>query len=243
MASSFSAAVRGVIAAGRYISVPFVEDGSFGPPPAEVTEVTFYMWGAGGGGGGTPGNAFGGGGGGGGGFGVITVPVDPGETFTIVIGQGGAVGANGTPTSVASFQTTLEVTSGEAGAATFAGNQGFGGQAGSGYQVPGTNYSGGAGGGGGAGLANGGGGGGGAGASLDGSFGAGPGLPGDPDGTAGEGGYAGGGVYGGAGGAGAIGSTPATTPGEPGGGGGGASTLAVASAGANGQVVVVYRAA
>lgn len=75
--------------------------------PDDVTTATFKVWGAGAGGGGTaigahtvngqliPASDWGeGAGGGAGGFYITTIPVTPGQIFTIVVGAGGAGGAN-----------------------------------------------------------------------------------------------------------------------------------------------------
>ena len=210
--------------------VEFTADGTW-DVPAGITSVVFYCWGAGGGGGAAA--TYGGGGGGGGSVFVSSAsPVTPGETITVVIGQGGAAGAAGTDTTVTGSGGTATIPSGAAGVAGTIAGQGAGGAGGSGGI---TTYAGGAGGGGGGSVTNGGGGGGSAGTGGVGGAGASTGTRG----TAGM--RAGGGVTdGGVGGTGAAGSTAAVAGAFPGGGGGGASTGAAAAAGADGYVLIVY---
>ncbi len=107
-------------------------------PPC-VTTITVKVWGGGGGGGGTSSRQSNtgeeacteGGGGGGGGFSMRTYSVTPGETYTIVVGAGGAggVGANNTAVAGATGGTSTF-----AGPATvpFGSLTGFGGIGGGG---------------------------------------------------------------------------------------------------------------
>lgn len=82
--------------------------------PACAEEICIDMWGGGGGGGGHTGNPsapwYGGGGGGGGGYGSQCFAVTPGETYTIVVGAGGAGGIGTLPASNGSIGGTSSVT-------------------------------------------------------------------------------------------------------------------------------------
>lgn len=63
--------------------------------PADVTQITVEVWGAGGGGGGNYSNKDGAGGGGGGGYSRGVFSVTAGNTYTITVGQGGNGGYRG----------------------------------------------------------------------------------------------------------------------------------------------------
>lgn len=98
-------------------------------PPSTCTVIRLTC--CGGGAGGTNGNAGTGdcgGGGGGGGIAVALIPVNPGDTFDIVIGKAGAAGANGNDTTFSdSTPTTLvTATKGSAGGTATAGGSGGG---------------------------------------------------------------------------------------------------------------------
>ncbi|WP_373520290.1 glycine-rich domain-containing protein [Aquiflexum sp.] len=68
--------------------------------PAGIFEITIKVWGGGGKGGNST-SAETGGGGGGGGYATITVPVNPGQTYRVKIGDGGTLTTpNGGPTLV-----------------------------------------------------------------------------------------------------------------------------------------------
>ncbi|MFF8844078.1 glycine-rich domain-containing protein [Streptomyces sp. NPDC015127] len=77
----------------------FTASGTF-TPPRGVYSFHVQAWGAGGGGGGggavAPLSPGGGGGGGGGAFFWCTIPVQPFQTYTVTVGQGGTAGAGGT---------------------------------------------------------------------------------------------------------------------------------------------------
>jgi hypothetical protein len=182
--------------------------------PCGVTSVQVECWGGGGGGGGSS-NAAGdaGGGGAGGSYAVTTsVPVVPGNTYTVTIGSGGTAGTNTGTTGGTGGTTSFNITSvvatgGQGGTgSTSSATPGIGGTGTTTGNAGGVFYAGGNGGTG-VSATDGGGGGGGAGNSAAGGIGSAP--------TAGTGGVTGGGN----GGAGSSGAT-ASAGSAPGGGGG-----------------------
>lgn len=107
-------------------------------PPC-VTSITVKIWGGGGGGGGTSSRqtitdeeaCTQGGGGGGGGFAMRTYSVTPGETYSIVVGAGGAGGVGANNTAVAGITGGTSTFSGPA-TTPFGPLTGFGGAGGAG---------------------------------------------------------------------------------------------------------------
>lgn len=85
-------------------TVVFTSNGTF-TAPAGVFNVQVQGW-AGGGGGGT-GITNSSGGGGGAYSGLVSFPVIPGNTYTVIVGQGGAVGVSGGDTMFNSSTTLL----------------------------------------------------------------------------------------------------------------------------------------
>lgn len=215
-------------------TVTYTTPGSYSfTVPAGVTEITVEAWG-GGGGAGRSNDA--GGGGGGGAFSSRTVAVTAGQTYTIVVGAGGA-GATGTlgtagENSVISLggSLVLQAIGGSPG------NGRIGGAGGAVTVESGvTSFSGGKGGDGNTTGSNnqrrGGGGGGSAFADASGGDGQ---DGGDQSGGAGGSGE-------GDGGNGAEGNNTDGNPGnEPGGGGGGGGRNGDGGAGANGQIIITY---
>lgn len=109
--------------------------------PAGVTSLSVECWGGGGGGGG---GAYGGGGGGGE-YAADTVTVTPGNSYTYVVGAGGAggtSGSNGTSGGNSTFDSTSVVAHGGSRGTT--GSPGSGGSGGSGSSNT-THHNGGAG--------------------------------------------------------------------------------------------------
>jgi|GEM_PF-3500364 len=112
--------------------------------PAGVTIIYCEILGGGGGSGGiytNGGSSYGGGGGGGGGYAAGYINVTPGETLTLTVGSGGAVGTDGNPTttdgtagtttSIANSTLTLiAVSGGVGGKAATSGSAGIGGAGG-----------------------------------------------------------------------------------------------------------------
>ncbi|MBU1727724.1 hypothetical protein KKA39_00165, partial [Patescibacteria group bacterium] len=223
--------------------------------PAGVTSVTAEVWGAGGGGAGENANWDGGQSGGGGGAysKKINIAVTPGNSYTVVVGTGGAGGVGGgTETggtggdswfcNSTSNCATINGSAVQAGAKGGTGgsqntNNGIGGASASGFGD--TKYSGGNGGEGGASGTGSGGGGGAAGSTANGGNG-GNGSAGPTGGVAGTGGATGGGN----GGAGLGPEGNGNTGVAPGGGGSGASiqdnTNHNGGAGSAGRVVLTY---
>jgi hypothetical protein len=199
--------------------------------PTGVYVVDVYIIGAGGGGGDA--NPVSGGGGGGGGCSVrLTYAVVPLAVITVVVGTGGVAVANasGTAGGTSSWDVATTATGGFGGGA---GGGGGGGGAG--------DFTGGSGGTGFSGVGGGGGGGGAAGDTGIGSDGTADGGAGPNAG--GAGGSSAIGQPGGAGGAsdsvGGPGGSAGLAPGG-GGGGSGLTSLGLAGAGADGQVVIVW---
>ena len=103
--------VRGMTAATTHGTYTFTV-------PAGVTAVLVEAWGAGGGGGWPPINnlqfAFNGGGGGGGAYVRAVIPVSPGDTYNIVVGEGGLGGVLALHDVTAGGDTTFgDATSGD----------------------------------------------------------------------------------------------------------------------------------
>ena len=192
--------------------------------PQGISSISVKAWGGGGGGGG--GTGTGGGGGGGGEFRQnTTVPVTPGNSYSVTIGQGGTGGysSNGGNGGDSSFSTSVVAKGGNGG--TLGGSGGTGGTGGTGtIGYAGGNGAAGSG-------SSGGGGGEGAGSTANG---------GNASGTTG-----GTGTDGGDGGAGATSRDGNGNPGEiPGGagGGGGESKFSTTRGGAGraGLVIIQY---
>ncbi len=202
--------------------------------PAGVNQITIQAWGAGGGGG-RSGDA--GGGGGGGAFTTRTISVTSGQTYTIIVGAGGAgaTAANGTAgghSIISLSATTILQANGGAGASGRAGGAGgsastepsgvisfAGGSGGSGSTAGGNNQR------------VGGGGGGSATSAANGGNG--------QDGGNQTGGA--GGIGEGDGGSGSQGNNTAGNVGNaPGGGGGGGGRNGNGGAGAGGRVIISY---
>jgi hypothetical protein len=199
--------------------------------PPLVSSITIDAYGGGGGGG--PAQASQKGGGGGGAYATTTISVTPGETYTITVGAGGAVGAAGADSSVTRLGTTHCLAKGGGAGSNSAAAPG--GQASA--CVGDFAYSGGQGaapqGGGGSRGGSGGGG------SADDYGGGGNGAAGSA-GLGGDGGL-GARPFGGAGGRGGDGGGAASVGAAPGGGGGGGGSSSGASAsGAAGKVVISY---
>ena len=212
-------------------STTFTTSGTWSAP-AGVTSVTVKAWGGGGAGGpGNTKNAGGGGGGGGGEFRQATVTVNPGSSYSVVVGAGGtsSTGANGGSGSPSTFNSTNVVANGGLGGVTGSGG-GTGGSGGSGGTGT-TGYSGGTGADGTTGSTGvGGGGGEGSGSTTNGNNGS-----GQTGGTGTDGGDGGaGGKTNATGGAG-------STPGGGGGGGGNRTGGAmIGGDGADGQVELTW---
>lgn len=192
--------------------------------PANVTSIKVEAWGGGGGGG----VAFFGSGGGGGGGAYKTlpsIPVTPGQTFSIVIGQGGGSGTDGGQTTFSGNGFSVVAKGGQAGHWDIINIWGNGGAGAEGDRNGGN---------GGSGDSQGAGGGGGAGNNGHGGNGsnssAGAGGSGNPNVIPYRGGAGGGSSFLGSGTNGAI----------PGGGGGGAGFFGSGGSGARGQVVLTY---
>ena len=194
--------------------------------PSEITSVTVKAWGGGGGGAGQPGLKNNQPGGGGGEYRQSDVTVDPGSSYSIVVGTGGAgsIGSGGSG-GQSSFDTTSVVAMGGRGAifnASAGGSGGYGGTGTIGYVGGNGVYATTTGGGGGGGAGSGGAGGA---ASLR---------------IGGSGGIGGGG-NGGNGSTGGNGS-PGSIPGGGGGGGFGADESTTGGSGARGQVILEWGA-
>jgi len=212
--------------------------------PANVFSATVECWGGGGsggaginGGGTTTGS--GAGGGGGGAYVLKTISVTPGNSYSIVVGAGGAAGTASNPGSDSTFATTTAVAKGGAAGvsvngASLAGAGGAGGSAAA--SIGDTKFSGGNGASGVAGSNPNGGGGGGssAGTAANGNAGSTTTAGAAPTG-------------GGAGGGGATSSANGSSASNPGGGGGGAKTASGTQrnggAGGTGKVAVTYTVA
>ncbi|PAM95929.1 hypothetical protein B4N84_05100 [Flavobacterium sp. IR1] len=200
--------------------------------PAGVTTMTIQAWGGGGGGGGASGGGGGfgrsGAGGGGGAYATAAIGVTQGNTISAVVGvatsAAAASGANGNPSTITGFETTVYAAGGFGGGGNTTGNSPVGGAGGSVATSVGTTRTAGNTGGNGA-------------TSLLGllfSSGAG-GSAASPAG--GVGGAAIGSVIGGS-------STPGNAGGPPGGGGSGGMTNVAAGQnggpGAAGQIIISY---
>ena len=210
--------------------------------PAGVFSATVECWGGGGSGGagingGSTSSGSGAGGGGGGAYVFKTVAVTPGNSYSVVVGSGGAAGTTSNPGSDSTFATTVAVAKGGTAGASVNGTllAGAGGAGGSASASTGDiKFSGGNGATGVAGANPNGGGGGGssAGTAANGNDGASSGTAGAaPTGGA-------------AGGAGATSSNPGGGASSPGGGGGGAKTASATQrnggAGGSGQIRIIY---
>jgi hypothetical protein len=197
----------------------FTSNGSWTCPQG-VTRVMVECWGAGGGGGSRSSNGTAGGGGGGA-YVRSILNVIPGNSYTIVVGSGGAANSNGGNTS---FHTNLVMAEGGKGGSL---NNSAGGAGGLGANSIGSFwFNGGTGANGGS---NGGGGGGGAGSAANGSNGS------------NQNGGAGGALNGGNGGGGATSNANGNPGSNYGGGGGGArrsSGTRNGGTGANGLLIV-----
>jgi hypothetical protein len=197
--------------------------------PAGVTSVTVKCYGGGGGGGRAVGNlinTIGRGGGGGGAYASSTITVNPGTTYTVIVGSAGAGGnltAAANTGGTSSFGTTLVVAVGGGGVANDSNTAGAGGTAASSTGT--TKFSGGNGvagsggtagaGGGGAGTTAAGGNGAGMTAGAGGAVGGGSGGAGRNNNGAGNAGV----TYGGGGGGGRVGAGLGTNNGGSGGNG------------------------
>ncbi len=97
----------------------FTSSGTFTVPPG-VTSIVVECWGGGGGGGSSytsPTNRRAGGGGGGGGYSLSIVAVTPGNSYNIVVGNGGSGGVvgNGSAGGASTFNVVTVVANGGAG--------------------------------------------------------------------------------------------------------------------------------
>lgn len=227
--------------------------------PAGVYSVYVQAWGAGGGGGDGK-NGYGGGGGGGGAFVAGTMAVIPGNTYPIIVGNGGVGGTNsatGSSGAATTFNSTTFVAKGGLGGDGNTGTAGGSGGLAS-QSIGSTKFDGGKGGIGNNATSDAGGGGGGAAGplgvgrsganattSIGGAGGAGNNGSGGAGGNGGNGGAGANGTAnstGGGGGGGGDNGSHGGAGGAPGGGGGGGEVNTVAAMGANGQVVLTYTA-
>lgn len=88
------------ITKGGFDSLQYITANTTFTVPDFIYKLKIHAFGAGGGGSSTTGGAAIGSGGGGGAYGLSIVDVTPGQAIPIVIGTGGATGANGTDTTI-----------------------------------------------------------------------------------------------------------------------------------------------
>src|SRR5690606_5163207 len=83
----------GISIYSQEVSIDFTSSGTW-TVPAGVTQITVEAWGAGGGGGDRTSNGYAGGGGGGA-YSRSSIPVIPGQTYSLSIGEGGTSEVDG----------------------------------------------------------------------------------------------------------------------------------------------------
>lgn len=110
-------ALKRIVGRGRRVQV-FQANGTF-TVPADSSSITVTVVGGGGGGGYADNTGFSGGGGGAGGFAQGPIAVTPGQTFNVIVGQGGIGGSAGAGSGqdggTTSFGNAMSATGGKGG--------------------------------------------------------------------------------------------------------------------------------